>query len=377
MPKRNLSEDFCLQESKKYSSVSEFISKDKAVYNKLCKMGWLNEGCSHMTTSRKQWSKEDCRKAALACKTRNEFKRYYPKQYAHSLSRGFIDDVCGHMELQSRPRTKEECLNAALKYSSRSEFRKSEPDNYNYARHKGWLDEICGHMVHLKQKWTYEDCRLEALKYTHRAEFYHKSLRQYSFAASHGWLDEICSHMVLKNIKRTKDDCHEVALKYKYRSEFEKGDVNTYNYAVRFGWIDEVCSHMPKAKRGFNPNKVGYVYYLIFGDYVGFGITNLLDDRIKRHRTALGRCGYIMDNLSVIQFDKGKDAATLETKIKKEMDIVDSMVKGFRREALNICDFQSLVKFIETYVTNLENSVFRMVEDKSDCESTKIDSSPR
>lgn len=43
------------------------------------------------------WSFENCKKAALKCDTRNEFKNNYRGAYASSTKHNWLEDVCSHM----------------------------------------------------------------------------------------------------------------------------------------------------------------------------------------------------------------------------------------------------------------------------------------
>jgi hypothetical protein len=126
----------------KYSKAYDASSKRRG--------DWMNEICLHMIELQYFWTKEECHKLALDCKTKSEFKRRYSKAYNASIKpRGdWMDEICLHMN-GNHHWTKEECHSLALDCLSRSEFSIKYPKAYTASTKQAgnWMDEICGHMI--------------------------------------------------------------------------------------------------------------------------------------------------------------------------------------------------------------------------------------
>ena len=111
------------------------------------------------------------------------------------------------------------------------------------------------------------------------------------------------------------------------------------------GLIDE--GNNPFKAGGFDPSKKGYFYYFpivgISGDYIGFGITNHLENRIQEHQKNLNSNGYSMGSVQHIEFEIGSEARALETKMKVAFkgNVADIGVSGFRKECIS-ADFKEL-----------------------------------
>jgi len=206
---------------------------------------------------KQKWTKEKCREAALKCKTRSEFRDKYPGAYDACLRNNWLDEVCSHMEQRVRRPyiwTKENCKQAALKCKTRTEFHDKYPGAYRACLKNNWLDELCSHMEQKvfmpKGYWTKEKCKQAALECKSRGEFQDKYPGAYSVCYKNGWWDELCSHMDHQKIKPkgywTKEKCKQAALECKTRSEFKKKHPSAVNACYKNGWLPEMCSHMNK-----------------------------------------------------------------------------------------------------------------------------------
>jgi len=87
--------DSCKEEALKYKTIKEFREGCASAYNSSIKHGWSEKICSHMIKIIKpigHWSiKENCRKEALKCKTRNELKKVRGA-YNSSRKNGWLDE---------------------------------------------------------------------------------------------------------------------------------------------------------------------------------------------------------------------------------------------------------------------------------------------
>jgi predicted GIY-YIG superfamily endonuclease len=95
---------------------------------------------------------------------------------------------------------------------------------------------------------------------------------------------------------------------------------------------------------------VGYVYALKiegFADsFVGFGVTNNFDRRLKQHTAQLGKHGYHVD-MSYVLKTTGAIAFDLEKEIKSNFPLKRVGVKGFVSEAMPSSQYLKLIDFIK------------------------------
>lgn len=91
-------------------------------------------------------------------------------------------------------------------------------------------------------------------------------------------------------------------------------------------------------KYGFNPSKPAYLYVLLLdtpkGTCYGFGVTNDIKSRMKKHRKNLG--AMIDQEYDTIYFDRGIDAVKIENRWKKSPHIVNINVEGFLTECVTV-----------------------------------------
>jgi len=238
----------CQKEALKYKYRSEFRG---SAYNVARKNGWLDEICYHMTLLQKPnkyWNKERCQEEASKYKTKSEFRKNQGSAYASSYVNDWLDEICSHMTSTHKPDgywTYNKCREIASKYKSRFELQKNDNGCYRALIRNGWLDKICSHMISpIKPMgyWTKEKCQKEALKYKYRSEFQKNSSSAYIISRKNGWIDDICSHMTLQikpNGHWNKKNCKEESLKYKTRTEFNDECSSAYNVSRKNGWLDE------------------------------------------------------------------------------------------------------------------------------------------
>lgn len=92
------------------------------------------------------------------------------------------------------------------------------------------------------------------------------------------------------------------------------------------------------AKYGFNQFKPAWLYVLLLntpkGYCYGFGVTNDIEGRMKKHRKNLG--AMIDQEYDVVYFDSGVDAVKIENKWKRSPHTVNINVEGFITECVSV-----------------------------------------
>ncbi|KJG00099.1 GIY-YIG nuclease family protein [Photobacterium angustum] len=138
-------------EAKKYNTRTEFKRGNGSAYGAACRNGWLNDICGHMIETAKPagyWTKDNCAKEAKKYETRTAFKKGSSGAFTIAGRNGWLDDICEHMPKQKSKDhwTKENCQKEAIKCRTRSELKEVCYGAYRASLENGWLDEICGHM---------------------------------------------------------------------------------------------------------------------------------------------------------------------------------------------------------------------------------------
>jgi hypothetical protein len=139
-----------------YNRKTDFQRNHTDLYVIVNKYGWWDELSLNMQLKKKRlfWSKAKCRNSALKCATKIEFKTRFRSAYNSALENKWIDEICEHMvrpiATSSKSKnliwTKHECRKVAIKCKSRSEFKEKYRSAYNSSLKFGWMDELCNHM---------------------------------------------------------------------------------------------------------------------------------------------------------------------------------------------------------------------------------------
>lgn len=407
------------QEALKYKKRSDFMRNSGSAYAAAIRKGLLDEVCQHMEVLVEWWDKDEVSEIAKSCSSVKEFKHKNKQAYAACLRRGWYDllshltrdnlwsddellelsksftytwefaekmpwayklakerGLLGDLIVCQKPRVyvsgvvKEpevwdikKLEEAAKSCKTIGEFIKKFGGARKFAEENGllWSKQFFSHFVRKdgssihEEYRTKDECHAEALKYHSRRSFYLGSSKYYSYAKYHGWLDEICDHMELMVKQRTFDECSVVAKRYKSRRKFYLGDTKIYSYALQHGWLEQICSHMVRGKTGFNPELKGYLYVVSTDKFLGFGITNDIDDRMKKHnKSFMGSCVKIEDSY-VLEFELGQIALDLERHLKKQFKgrILDTGIDGFKREAVSLELSAELDGEVKKFLTDL------------------------
>lgn len=82
-------------------------------------------------------------------------------------------------------------------------------------------------------------------------------------------------------------------------------------------------------------------------EFVGFGITNFLERRMYSHRRELSLHGLSCEIVKCVKFEDGREALRLESKMKRELDIKNQGIDGFRREAVDVSQLDTVLAYFE------------------------------
>lgn len=246
-------EEKCAKQALKYKTRGAFEENESGCYKAALRLGIYDEICGHMKFIKYPngyWTKERCQNEALKYKARTKFSNCNGAAYNVCLRNNWLDEICSHMtttRISTDYWTKEICQKEASKYKSKGNFNASSGSCYRTAKRKGWLEEICVHMKppSKKIKWTIDKCKEEALKYKTRTNFQKGSRGAYKSSLRNGWLNELCKHM--PTIKKpngywTKEKCRIEADKYATRIELFKNNSSVYNVSLKNKWLEEFYS---------------------------------------------------------------------------------------------------------------------------------------
>lgn len=103
---------------------------------------------------------------------------------------------------------------------------------------------------------------------------------------------------------------------------------------------------------GFNDDIPGSLYLVLLKknsiEYIGYGITNAFERRMKEHLLNLKKNGWGMTIVSRIN-GCGKSIRELESKIKKIVPVIDIGISGFKRECTHVSEMINIMKVTKTY----------------------------
>lgn len=309
--------EITFEESKKYSSRTEFCKKSFGAYRVSKKNGWLDEMTwlnsknvykdpvdmvykyyfpnenavyvgrtiyldlrDHQHRTREKdtvyrFAKEhnveipeiDVLEEGLTVLQGAERERYWEKYYRENGFTIINKQPCGSLGFMCRGKwSKEKCFEEAKKYKLRSEFQRNSSQAYRISMKKGYINEMTWfpkNREHPSGYWKNKENFLkEAKKYSTRKELEKGCLAAYNAGWKYGYLDD-CTWFENKECLpfgywKDKEHCIEEARKYESRNEFRKGNQSAYWAALKYGYLDEMDWLTPKykvSKRGSLKNK--------------------------------------------------------------------------------------------------------------------------
>jgi len=136
-----------------YKSLSEYIDTQEASNLEKCIIdsyknnGWIMlnkiKGGGLGGCHRTDLTMEIIKELTQGFKSRNEFKKQYPSEYAIARKYGWLEDVFSEIPVLDRTIwTYDKAKEESKKYNSRFEFSKGNNTAYQNARKNGWLDEF-------------------------------------------------------------------------------------------------------------------------------------------------------------------------------------------------------------------------------------------
>ena len=289
----------------KYETKSEFRKNNGSAYTKAHREGWVNDVCSHMTSSQKPtgyWTYDRCKKEALKYETKSEFQKVNGSAYSSSLKNGWVDIVCSHMEDTIKSKgywTYDRCKEEASKHEHKSDFKKACSYGYTKSRINGWLEDICSHMTpkgSLKDRFVYmykfhetnsiyigltwnmnnrdneHNNKEGSAVLKHLIEHNMTNVNYelvvdgyYPFKLAQELEDDYVKKFKEEGwnvlnvatagslggsmIRWTKEKCLDEALKYESITEFQKGSSGACASVRRNNWLDEATSHMVRKSK--------------------------------------------------------------------------------------------------------------------------------
>ena len=109
---------------------------------------------------------------------------------------------------------------------------------------------------------------------------------------------------------------------------------------------------------GYDSSKSGSLYVLdVVGrkdSFTGYGISNVLDRRMKDHVRNLGDYGFTIEKKFVVKSD-GKSIQVLEQQIKEEFPLNPQEVSGFKTEATYSYLYEDVVSFVRDNIQQVSN----------------------
>jgi len=264
--------DNCISEAGKYDSRAKFHSNANSAYNSAKENSWLDEACQHMIDrvrnplKRKKYvkmgfwnDKQNCINEAKKYSTLTEFKTKSCSAYNSCNKNGWVEAFDHMIKLREKKGywTKERCKEVAKKYSSRSEFQKNSTVAYMLSLKRNWGNEVCEHMEFIVKPNGYwndkENCRKEASKYKSRNEFRIKSITAYNSSHKNGFMDEFFeTNRKVNGHWNDRLNCINTANGCRNITEFMKLYLGAYVSSKRNGWICEVREIFKEKKRVVN-----------------------------------------------------------------------------------------------------------------------------
>jgi len=286
----------CIDESKKYKTITEWSKKSSISYKIARENKWLNEcihfvrigskykrliyvfefpdksvyvGLTYNSQKRKLEHLND-KKSPVYIYSKNtnlvpifkEITNYIESDIASKQEEEILNDYkkmewnilniakTGGLGGNSKKWTMESCEIAALKCRSRNEFQKKYGGAYKVARQNNWLDICYQHMNHKQKMWNYwtlNRCKEDALNYKSRSEWRKNSGSAYNAAMKNKWDKKCCEHMInLLKPDWSKENCIIDAKLYNSKSEWQRNSGSAYNAAYRNKWMYDCTKHMMK-----------------------------------------------------------------------------------------------------------------------------------
>lgn len=245
----------CLKEALSYSKKSDWTSQSKAYRHvKRNNPQWIRKLTNHMFKIKTQWTIKECIEEVKKYKSLTEWKAKSSGSYRVARKKGIIEKCAKVIGIIREPKgywTYNRCKKESIRYKHKSSWLRGSPHSYNQALQKGWLKKLSKHMLTTSEvlsiintKWTLEKCKKIAKKYKTRSQWQKGHISSYHAASRRGWLEICASHTVTAFKWDTKEKCLKEARKYKRKTDWIKHSKSSYIRARKKGWHKECTAHM-------------------------------------------------------------------------------------------------------------------------------------
>ena len=351
MPKIKWTEDRLQELASQFNTRKEFKEAHPQAYGAVMEKKLGDKMFSHMKLLKTAWTTEMLAKTAIGYDDIEKYKRENESAYTTICNRGLREQLLGHIQRKHKTHTNESLRDLALKFNSRVDFSTNERTAYNTAINRGILDEICSHMTRLvKLGWSDTELKEIADECSSRQEFKNNYPSAYSTTKKRGLLDLYFKDKKKLVVPFTNEEVFEIAKKYSTRVDFLRKDGGAYNKALRDGFLDKACSHMEAAQK-FKLDSPSAFYLLSIEStaikFLGYGITNNWDVRLKDHQYTLRKSAMFIDDLRVYEFSDGYQAKQVEDAFKKNFSLLDIDVRGFKKENTNYDNLEAAIALVE------------------------------
>ncbi len=287
------------EESKKYSSRAEFKKMKSGAFRIAYMNGWLSEmvWLVHPAAKPTKWTKEAVFEESRKYTTVTEFMYNAITAFNSAKKNNWLTEMTWLASSKRKPagfwNIKDNVIVESKKYKSVTEFQRKNSRAFDSAKNYGWLNEMDWLLKSNRKPAGYwknkSNVFEESHKYNYRVEFCEGCYLAYITAKNNGWLDEMVwlkkSRSNKKGYWENKENVFREARKYKYKSDFHRKSPSAYTSARLHHWLEEMEFETKWAKgdpRG--PIHIVYVYIDEVNKYAYVGATNDIKRRDGEHR---------------------------------------------------------------------------------------------
>lgn len=181
--------------------------------------------------------------------TEGSEREIYWEVYYRNLGCHIINQrACGSIGCMASGKwNKKKCIEESKKYKSRSEFSLKSHSAYQKSLKNGWLDEmtwLTNTRKYPRGYWTIKEHVIEeAKKYTSKKDFENANIGAFLSAYRHGWIEEM--DWLVKQKQHGKNYWNEQTIqseasKYKTKTEFANANRAAYDAAKRMNLLDHI-----------------------------------------------------------------------------------------------------------------------------------------
>lgn len=321
------SKETVFEESKKYSSKAEFKKNRSGAFKVAYENGWLSEmdWLKHPEPQPIKWTHDAVLEESKKYSSVTEFNDKNASAYAVARKKGWLAEMTWlkrKYAIRGFWQSKDNVFDESHKYDTLKDFREGSPSAYEVARSNGWFDE----MDWLKKAdripagyWKIkENVFAESHKYATRAKFCESCYLAYISAKNNGWLEEMT--WLAKTDKRSKgywnvkENVFAEAEKYESKSLFHQKAPGAYASALAHHWLEEM--NFKEKDSGYGPIHIVYVYLDEINKYAYVGATNDIKRRDSEHRREendpvykhfkakeidIPKCKVLLDGLTIVE----------------------------------------------------------------------------